>query len=129
MGVVVPLDIEMIDQGDYVRLVLTGDFPSQLPEAVDVFARLSTMTGASGHTRCLSDARNMGRRMSIPAIFEFVTLAYPEEPDTMRSAALDAPENMVSARFFENLMRSRGRTYRVFTDEAEAVAWLLSDKP
>jgi len=129
MGVAVPLNIKIIEQGDYVRLVLTGDFPLQLPETVDAFARISALSSATGHARFLLDARGVVGRLSIPGIFEFVTMAYPEELGNARSAALDVPEHMVSARFFENLMRSRGRTYRVFTDEAEALAWLLSNNP
>jgi hypothetical protein len=117
------------DEQGYLRVQLTGGFSSSLPEAIEQYARLTVMAYSTGHTRFLVDARAIRQRMSIPTTFEFATLAYSDEPDQYRTAALDLPEHIVQGRFFENLMRSRGRAYRLFHAEDEAVEWLLSDRP
>ncbi|OIO01830.1 MAG: hypothetical protein AUJ49_07145 [Desulfovibrionaceae bacterium CG1_02_65_16] len=123
------MNMEVIDEGEYGRVTLTGNFPGQIPEAIDAFARISAAVGALGLPRVLLDVRTVGGRMSIPGTFEFVTMAHPDDPGTIRTACLDSPVNMTSARFYENLMQNRGRVYRMFTDEASALAWLLSDNP
>jgi len=116
------------EQG-YLRLLLSGKLAEDLPGAIDQYARLSVMAYPSGYTRFLVDARAMVSRLSIPASFEFASLTCPEEPDPFRRAVIELPENAPVARFFESLLRSRGRNYRIFFDEAEALAWLLSEKP
>jgi hypothetical protein len=117
------------DEQGYLRVQLTGGFSNNLPEAIEQYARLTVMAYSTGHTRFLVDARAVKERMTIPTTFEFATLAYPEEPDPYRTAALDLPVHILQGRFFENLMRSRGRAYRLFHAESEAVEWLLSDRP
>lgn len=121
--------IETQERQGYLCVRLRGGFSRDLPEAIEQYARLTVMAYSTGHTRFLVDAREIGQRMSIPTTFEFATLAYPDEPDQYRTAALDLPEHILQGRFFENLMRSRGRAYRLFHAEPEAVEWLLSDRP
>ncbi|MDR3640416.1 MAG: hypothetical protein P4L39_03755 [Humidesulfovibrio sp.] len=116
------------EQG-YLRLVITGKLADDLPGAIEQYARLSAMTYPLGHKRILVDARAMESRLSIPDTFEFVGLTCPEEPDVFRRAVIERPEHVHVARFFESLLRQRGRVYRVFFDEAEALAWLFSDEP
>jgi hypothetical protein len=89
---------------------------------------MCAITYPTGHTRFLVDARGMQARPSMPASFEFAALACPEEPDTCRRAVVELPEHAEVARFFESVLRGRGRVYRIFFDEAEALAWLLSDE-
>lgn len=111
----------------YLRVALTGDFPQHLPDAVDLHARLHVLSRGSGHTRYLVDISGIGQRLGIPAAFEYANLAYPEEPEAVRTAVLDLSEHLVTGRFFENLLRNRGHSFRLFTDESEALEWLLSD--
>ena len=110
-----------------MRINVFGAFPMQIPDAVDAYAQISTVAATSCHTRFLIDVRAASNRMSIPAIFEYITLAYPDKPDCSRTAVLELPEHFVGARFFENLAQSRGRIFRLFQTEAEALEWLLSD--
>jgi hypothetical protein len=116
------------EQG-YLRLDISGKLADDLPGAIDQYARLSAVSYPSGYTRFLVDARLMQSRLSIPASFEFAALTCPDEPDSFRRAVIELPEHVLVARFFESLLRSRGRAYRIFFDEAEALAWLLSDEP
>lgn len=121
------LDIAVAEGEGYCRITLCGPYFSA--GAAEHHRRLEKIAEKSGHTRFLIDVRDVAPRASIPDVFEYVVHNYPPRPDARRTAALDLPENMVSARFFEHLMQNKGRCYRLFLDEAEAVAWLLSDEP
>ncbi|MDR3640415.1 MAG: hypothetical protein P4L39_03750 [Humidesulfovibrio sp.] len=122
------LAVAVSEEAGFLRFTLSGAFPASLPEAIDAYAGMYARAVGSGVFRYLLDLRGLCQRMSIPEIFEFATAVCPEEEDQTRTATLDSPSNMVAARFFENLMHSRGRTYRLFTCEPEAVEWLLSEK-
>ncbi|HWR02586.1 MAG TPA: hypothetical protein VN419_01100 [Humidesulfovibrio sp.] len=121
------LDIAVAEGEGYFRITLNGPYFSA--EVAERHRRLDRIAEASGHTRFLIDVRGVAPRASIPDVFEYVVHNYPPRPDKKRTAALDLAENMVSARFFEHLMQNKGRCYRLFLDEAEAIAWLLSDEP
>lgn len=121
------LNIAVRDEGAYIRLVLSGRFPETLPEYVEAFARVTVTAKVGGHRNVLVDARAVPNRSSVSSTFELVSVVLPDEPDDTRTAAIEAPEHEGLGRFFENLMRNRGRIYRMFLDEAEALAWLLSD--
>ncbi|GAB6127372.1 SpoIIAA family protein [Humidesulfovibrio idahonensis] len=120
------ISVEIREAEGYLRVTLSGDFPQHLPDAVDMHARLHVLSRGSGHTRYLVDIRGIGQRLGIPAAFEYASLAFPEEPEAVRTAVVDLPEHLVAGRFFESLMQSRGRSFRLFTDESEALDWLLS---
>lgn len=121
------LDIEVTEGQGYLRITLRGCYFKA--GAAEQHRRIEKIAEASGHRRFLMDVRGLAPRASIPDVFEYVVHNYPPRPDTRRTATLDLPEHMVSARFFEHLMQNKGRCYRLFMDEAEAVAWLLSDEP
>ncbi|MBI5520093.1 MAG: hypothetical protein HY916_08535 [Desulfovibrio sp.] len=118
--------IEVEDCGGYCRMTMHGPY---LVAGEGEYSRLAQLAEESGHLRFLMDVRGVAPRASIPEVFEYVVRHYPPRPDNSRTATVDLPENMISARFFEHLMQNKGRTYRLFMDEAEAVAWLLSDEP
>jgi hypothetical protein len=122
------ISVETSECAGYLRVSLAGDFPQQMPDAVDLHASLHVLSRGSGHTRYLVDITGIGQRLGIPATFEYASIAFPEEPDPVRTAVLDRPENLLAGRFFESLMQNRGRAFRMFSDEAEALEWLLSDK-
>lgn len=124
------LDIEAIEERGYLRLRLSGHLASAFSEAVEQYARIAAITSTSGYTRYLIDARAATTRMSVPEAFEFVSLAVSEEAlPGDRTAALELPEHHLISQFYENMMRSRGRVFRVFTEEAAALAWLFSEEP
>lgn len=120
-------EIAVAEGEGYFRITLSGAYFGA--GAAEQHRRLDRIAAESGHTRFLVDVRGVAPRANIPDVFEYVVLNYPPRPDTRRTASLDLPENMVSARFFEHLMQNKGRCYRLFLDEAEAIAWLLSDEP
>lgn len=120
-------DIKVEDCGDYCRMTMRG--PYLAGGCGGHYDRIARLANESGHLRFLLDVRGVGPRASIPEVFEYVVRHYPPRPDNRRTATLDLPENMVSARFFEHLMQNKGQMYRLFLDEAEAVAWLMSNEP
>ena len=122
------LRIEVRDEGKYTRVTLSGRFPESLPEYIEVFARVTVTARVGGHKRILADARAVPNRSSLSSTFELVSVVVPDTPDDTRTAAIEALEFEGLGRFYENLMRNRGRDYRMFLDEDQALAWLLSDK-
>ncbi len=121
------LRIEVRDEGEYVRVTLSGRFPESLPEYIEVFARITVTARAGGQKRILADARAVPNRSNLSSTFELVSIVVPDEPDDTRTATIEAPEFEGIGRFYENLMRNRSRIYRMFLDEGQALAWLLSD--
>lgn len=121
------LDFVVTECEDYLRITLGGSL--SMVDSADHYQCVTAQADASGCVRLLLDACAVADRSDIPRIFEFVVRAYPARPGGRRTACLDKPENLVSARFFEHLMQNTGRCYRLFFDEAEALAWLRSDLP
>ncbi len=121
------LDFKASNCEGCLRITLGGSL--SVVDSMDHYQCVTSLADASGCVRLLLDARAVADRSDIPRIFEFVVRAYPACPGGRRTACLDKPENLVSARFFEHLMQNTGRSYRLFFDEAEALAWLRSDLP
>jgi len=120
------LDVAVSECEGFLRVTLSGDITAR--SGVDHYRSVTEQADAMGCVRLLLDARGLADRSDIPEIFEFMVRTYPLAPGGRRTAALDLPENTLRARFFEHLMQNNGRCYRLFFDEAEALAWLLSDK-
>lgn len=121
------LDFIVSECEDCLRITLGGSL--SVVDSVDHYQCVTALADASGCMRLLLDARAVADRSDIPRIFEFVVRAYPASPGGRRTACLDKPENLVSARFFEHLMQNTGRCYRLFFNESEALGWLRSDLP
>lgn len=121
------LKIEFHEGEGYLRVVLAGVFPSQWAESMGLHAKLATKAQSLGYSRMLADVRGLTERLSTPDAFTYSVLAYPAEPDSSRVAVLDVAEGLAGSRFFEHMLQNRGWAHRAFLDEAEAIAWLLSD--
>lgn len=121
------LDFVVSNCEDCLRITVGGSLAAA--NSVDPYQSVTALADASGCARLLLDARGVADRSDIPSIFDFVVRAYPARPGGRRTACLDKPENLVSARFFEHLMQNSGRSYRLFFDESEALNWLRSDLP
>jgi hypothetical protein len=121
------LDIEVSKCDGYCRITLSGAFMAE--QAGENHRKISRLVYATGLDRFLVDVRGVQSRCSIPDIFEYAVQHYPPRPGSRRTATVDLPENLVTARFFEHLMQNKGQCYRLFMDEAEAITWLLSDEP
>jgi len=120
------LDVAVSECEGYLRVTLSGDITAR--SRGDHYRSVTEQADAMGCARLLLDARQVADRSDIPEIFEFMVRTYPRAPGGRRTAALDLPENTLRARFFEHLMQNNGRRYRLFFDEAEALAWLFSDE-
>jgi hypothetical protein len=120
------LDVAVRECQGYLRVTLSGTLTALA--GAGHYKSVTERADASGCARLLLDARALADQPDIPGIFEFMVRTYPAAPGGRRTACVDLPENMVRARFFEHLMQNNGRTYRLFFDEAEALAWLFSDQ-
>jgi len=120
------LDVAVSECEGFLRVTLSGGITVR--SGTDHYRAVTALADAKGCMRLLLDARRLADRSDIPEIFEFMVRTYPLTPGGRRTAALDLPGNTMRARFFEHLMQNNGRCYRLFFDEAEALAWLLSDQ-
>lgn len=110
----------------YLRISLGGNL--DVKGASEHYRTVTQLADETACGRILLDARAVAGRAEIPDIFDFMVRTYPATPGGRRTAALDLPQNLVRARFFEHLMQNNGRCYRLFFDEAEATSWLLSNR-
>lgn len=121
--------IEAREEQDYLRLTLHGDFPEE-PEGQSAFYREAmALVEASARQRVLVDMRRMEIRLDLPGIFEYVLRTHPapgDQPQAQRIAILDLPGNLGRDYFYETVVQNRGLDYKIFKDEALALAWLRS---
>ena len=120
-----PYTIALSADGKYIICRVSGEVTVEIArEFRDAFVRMS-------HThkvrRFLTDARGAPNRSSV---FENYSYAYAdlkeiEFPRDSRSAILVNPTDH-SHDFVETVARNAGYNVRIFHDEANAVAWLVS---
>lgn len=109
------------DKG-FLRITMIGRYPAQ---PLELYNRVTTTMNLSGQTRFLFDVRELTHWPDHKFTHEFVVRHYPQSPGH-RSAILALPEMLGFGRFYETLIQNRGYDSRLFKDEAEAMAWLLS---
>lgn len=109
------------EQG-YLRISMVGRYPA---EPLDLYTRVTTTMSQSGQKRFLFDVRELTHWPDHQFTHEFITRHYPESPGH-RSAILALPQMLGFARFYETMILNRGYDAKLFKDEAEALAWLLS---
>lgn len=122
------LDVSLSADQGVLRVTLAGAFPRQWEESVGVFAKLTIRAREFGCSRVLADVRGLTDRPGINDTFAFSVLSHSEEHAQTKTATLDLLENAQASHFYERLMQSRGRRFRAFFDEGEALAWLLDDE-
>lgn len=106
----------------FLRIVVTGPLPT---DAEAFYARTLALARDCGQTRLLVDVRQMQGRPGHQQTHEFVARNYTG-PSGRRTAVLDLPHLLGRDRFYETMVQNRGYDTRLFKDEAEAIAWLLS---
>jgi hypothetical protein len=123
-----PLDllIEARPEDGYLRLTFHGTFPNDEAGQMLLFSGAAEHMRATAGGRVLADMRRLAGRPNASGIFEYVSRTHPETMSPLRIAALDLPENLGRSYFYETLMQSRGVDFKLFKDEAKAVAWLLA---
>ena len=114
--------LTVLQEKGFLRIAMTGRYPA---EPMEFYTRVITIRDQSGQDRFLFDVRELTHWPDHQFTHEFITRHYPQSPGH-RSAILALPEMLGFARFYETMIQNRGYDARLFKDEAEAVAWLLS---
>lgn len=120
--------VEVSVHPEYVELDCTGLFSRS--EAFRVNEEAFRRAAAESRRNILIDARRVvGRLPTILDRYEIgvnIARSYLEQLPRIRLALLGHEPMIHLERFGEIVARNRGADARVFTDEAEAIRWLVS---
>lgn len=110
-----------------IRVVITGDYA--LPDAKQVLTATAAAVKEYACPRVVVDMRNTNRLLSVNEMFSAPAhysdaFLQTETPVSSVMRAIVVAEMTQDTQFFENVMVNRGHGVRLFTDYAEAVAWL-----
>jgi len=115
------LVITVTNDGAFLRINVRG--PATRANLFEVLGRIIAETKSEDIWRVLLDATGVSTAPSTIGRFELgVELA--RAADRRMSLAVVGRPEMVD-HFFETVARNRGGSVRVFTDEADALHWLL----
>lgn len=107
--------------------ILTGHFTGTLDRQSlgDYVAEITRMASRYPCHRFLNDCREAVVQMSVVDIYETPALVVSEGfSHKWKRALLVAEEKYDDACFFEDAANNRGVKVKVFTDDAQAIAWL-----
>ncbi len=116
------LRVKTAQEKGFLRITMIGRYPT---DPLELYTRVTTTMDLSGQERFLFDVRGMTHWPDHQFTHDFVVRHYPESPG-YRSAILALPEMLGHGRFYETMIQNRGYDARLFKDEGEAIAWLLS---
>ena len=116
---------ELNHEHEYLHVTMEG--------ALDLGDHEGARAGAAakleelGWKRLLVDASRIDAAMSIIDHFEFTSSHTVELPAGLRTAIIHDPAEDTTFKFIETVAVNRGKEMKRFTEEAAALAWLLSD--
>lgn len=121
-------ELEIVEKSGYVVAVLKG---VRTPETLlAAAARTTTFCSERQISHLLIDLKGMTGRLDTLETFDIAGHELPRQKAVrrvLRSVILDHPENVERLRFFETVAINRGLNVKVFSDEDQAVEWLLAD--
>jgi hypothetical protein len=109
----------------YLKVTVSGTMES-LDDLADFANLLRKLGGEYGLNWVLLDERKLRRPLDILDIYHLAEADITLEAATrgVRMACLPHPEDMEFAKNMETVLHNRSVSYRIFTDEQEAEAWL-----
>jgi hypothetical protein len=113
--------ITVAKDGGLLRITLRG--PSTRENLLEVLTRIVADTKSQNVWRVLLDARDLSTSPSTQGRYE-LGVEFARLADRRMSMAVVGRAEMVD-HFFETVARNRGGAVRVFTDETDALHWLL----
>jgi hypothetical protein len=128
IGLLFRVRIEVRVHPEYVELGCSGAYSRS--EALRVGDQAYREAATAGRRNVLVDVRGVTGR--VPTIFERFDIGvhlaerHFEQQPRVRLAMLGSEPMIHPDRFGEIVARNRGADARVFTDEAEALKWLLA---
>ena len=115
--------IELVKDANYVRLSLVGE----LTGADHKIARADAVLALSenGWDKLLIDAVHAKPKMSVVDDLTFTRDHQLHFPASLRTAIIHHPKATEGFRFIENVGQNRGMFIKRFTDQIQALDWLL----
>jgi len=117
------------ENAGFIRLVYAGE--ANLNDMKEVIARGVALASEKNCLRILSDFRSMRLNLSIMDLYSIPSLQKSQgillnSPFYQYKRAVIVPtEDYKKYKFFEDVAVNRAHKIKIFTDEAEAVHWLL----
>ena len=105
-------------------VVTAGGREASLDEARRYVAAVLDAAGQAGCTHILCDERKLEHSLGTFDIYRKAEFTAHSAPRTTRAATVCSPGESADAAFWETVAVNRGLQVRVFTDPAEARAWL-----
>jgi len=118
-----PYVVEVMEEAGYVTVVLSGDVSRDEHESSTQEA--SQALTATNCKRLLVDATEANHRMSVGENYDFASALRTRHPLGIHIAVLVLKQDFDYLKFVENVARNRGVDLVVFTEQDQALEWLL----
>ena len=115
--------VDQLKDSECIRVVFSGRVTEEQHYEARDDANIAL--SEAGWNRLLVDATEIDAEMTVVEDYQF-TKDHPFSlPPTVRMAILHRPDEEERFRFIENVAKNRGSNLKIFTDQAEAIAWLI----
>ena len=115
--------IELVKDANYVRLSLVGELTRSDHESARAEASLALTE--NGWNKLLVDAIHAKPKMSALDHYNFTRDHKLHFPANLRTAIIHHPDATENFKFIENVGQNWGQVINLFTDQIQALDWLL----
>ena len=116
-------EIELVEDGYYVRLKLVSEVTRVDHE--ELRAKGVSVLAETGWAKALIDVTRAAPEMTVSDDYQFTSGHKTRLPLKFRAAIVHRADQTKRYQFIEDVAVNRGVKIRKFTDEAEALGWLL----
>ena len=120
-GIPLPYKLEL--HSDYIKLILDGEMSPEDHQMARgaAFQKLEE----TGIPKLLINATQAKPKMSVSDDYKFTTQHPDKQPKGVVTAIVYNQEEEEKYRFIETVMSNRGLKIKIFTNEDEALTWML----
>ena len=116
--------VEIVKKRDYLLITVSGTFSPELSmESIDAMV---TAAKKEDCKKILLDCRPMDGEIGVLERFETGRYGALTIPRTFKIALLARKDQVSPEKFFQTVARNRGVNLTVFTENDEALGWLIS---
>ena len=115
--------VELSEEGDYVRIILLNQLTRT--EHEDFRAKALSAIDETGWDKVLIDATSASPKMSFTDDYDFTRELQSHLPINLNTAIVHCAHEAERYQFIEDVAINRGVNLRTFTNESEALNWLL----
>ena len=115
--------VEIVKKKDYLLVTVSGIFSPELSmKSIDAMV---TAAKKEDCTKILLDCRSLGGEIGVLERFETGRYGALTIPRTIKIALLGRKDQVSPDKFFQTVARNRGVNLTVFTENDEAIGWLM----